>query len=143
MSSSDTVSIHATAVSMNGRGVLLAGGSGCGKSDLALRLIDRGATLIADDMVIVSRRDDLLFSQASAKASGRLHVRGIGIIQLPATAQPVPLAIAIRLGRSGEGGSPAGRFGPVLGLMLPEVHLAPFELSATVKVALALDRWGL
>ena len=45
--------LHATAIAINGAGVLLLGPSGSGKSDLALRLIDRGAVLISDDGVLV------------------------------------------------------------------------------------------
>ena len=144
MSEPKPASLHATAIAINGRGVLIVGASGTGKSDLALRLIDRGAALIADDMVLMQVTDGRLFAFAPAAANGRLHVRGIGIVQLLVAPEPVPMALAIRLGRGGgEGSSPAGRYGPVLGLLLPEVNLAPFEASAPLKLALALDRWGL
>jgi serine kinase of HPr protein (carbohydrate metabolism regulator) len=43
--------VHGTAISIGGHGVLIMGESGSGKSDLALRLIDRGAILISDDVV--------------------------------------------------------------------------------------------
>lgn len=137
-------SLHATAVAMKGRGVLLVGGSGSGKSDLALRLIDRGATLIADDLCYIVAEGGRIFAQPAAAAEGRLHVRGIGIVRLATPDQPIPLALAARLGRGGsDGASPMGRFGPLCGHYLTEIALAPFEASAPVKLALALERWGL
>ena len=58
------VTLHATTVALGGRAVLLTGPSGAGKSDLALRLIDRGATLVSDDQTMVIRRDRRLFAAA-------------------------------------------------------------------------------
>jgi serine kinase of HPr protein (carbohydrate metabolism regulator) len=46
--------VHATCVAIDGRGILIRGRSGAGKSDLALRLIDRGARLVSDDYTILA-----------------------------------------------------------------------------------------
>ena len=67
--------LHATTVSIGGRGVLIEGVSGAGKSDLALRLIDRGATLVSDDYSFLQRRDGRLFArQAHARQAQQLGV---------------------------------------------------------------------
>lgn len=74
--------IHASAVSFLEKGVLLLGRSGSGKSDLALRLIDAGARLIADDQVSLRRIGDQLRADAPAKLRGLIELRGIGIMRV-------------------------------------------------------------
>ena len=75
--------LHATCLSVQGRGILLCGPSGCGKSDLALRLITTlDARLVADDQVTVERRGSLLVGRAPAKLSGLFEVRGLGIVRM-------------------------------------------------------------
>src|SRR5438105_12471801 len=90
--------VHATAVAIatasGPRAVLLRGASGSGKSDLALRLIDAGARLVADDQSELSRRGDTLVVRAPATITGLLEVRGIGIVRLDALAEaPVVLLV--------------------------------------------------
>ncbi len=77
--------IHASCVSIDGLGILLRGPSGAGKSDLALRLIDDGATLISDDYCEVSVKNDALVATAPQAIAGKIEVRGVGIITLPFT----------------------------------------------------------
>ena len=67
--------LHASSVAKDGRAILISGRSGAGKSDLALRLIDRGATLISDDYTIVRRVNGRLV--ATAFLIGALSVAGI------------------------------------------------------------------
>ncbi|MCG6883059.1 MAG: HPr kinase/phosphatase C-terminal domain-containing protein [Silicimonas sp.] len=71
---------HASAVAFDGRGVLLTGPSGSGKSMLALELIALGAVLVADDGVILSNRDGGLWMEAPMPISGRIEARGLGIL---------------------------------------------------------------
>src|SRR3546814_15236073 len=80
---------------LNG-GVLILGNSGQGKSDRALRLIDRGARLVADDRCDIWFERGRLWCRPPENLAGKLEVRGIGIIERPWTA-PVPLALAVRL----------------------------------------------
>ncbi|MHA1114324.1 MAG: HPr kinase/phosphorylase, partial [Alphaproteobacteria bacterium] len=75
--------VHATCVSLWGAGILLRGPSGSGKSDLALRLIDGGAVLVADDQVSLELRDGGLFASPPAATAGKLEVRGVGIVTVP------------------------------------------------------------
>jgi serine kinase of HPr protein (carbohydrate metabolism regulator) len=127
--------IHASCVAIGGRAVLLAGRSGAGKSDLALRLIDRGATLVSDDYTRLIRRDGRLHASPPAQA-GRIEVRGIGIVDMPHLAD-VPVALLVDLAtqvpRMPE---PATR--RFAGVDLPTAALAPLEASAPIKVEMLL-----
>lgn len=76
--------LHASTVALNGRAVLITGASGSGKSGLALDLISRGATLVADDRTWVERGPDgTLTARAPDAITGRIEARGIGILALP------------------------------------------------------------
>ena len=72
--------IHGTAVELFGKAVLLRGQPGSGKSDLALKLIDRGATLISDDQTLVEKEGNVLFLSAPKSIANLLEIRGLGII---------------------------------------------------------------
>lgn len=87
---------HGTSLVFNKRGILLRGKSGSGKSDLALRLIHEGATLIADDQTDIVANGSELIAACPAPLEGKLEVRGIGIIDVPFIKQH-PLHIIIDL----------------------------------------------
>jgi serine kinase of HPr protein (carbohydrate metabolism regulator) len=130
--------VHGTVVEIEGAGVLFRGPSGSGKSDLALRLIDSGATLVADDRVILSRRDGQLLAAAPETIAGRLEVRGLGIATVPSTG-PSPLRLVVDMARPQEVERlPKAAETVILGVVLPVMHLAPFEASAPAKLRLAL-----
>ena len=74
--------VHASTVAIDGRAVLISGPSGSGKSDLALRLLDRGFTLVSDDQTIVRADGDRLIASAPPTIAGKLEVRGIGIVDM-------------------------------------------------------------
>ena len=86
--------IHASCIALDGRGVLLLGPSGSGKSDLALRLIDAGARLVADDQSELSRRGDVLVVRAPATIFGLIEARGLGILRLDALGEASVALIA-------------------------------------------------
>jgi len=144
--SSETV--HATCIAIGGAGkpwraVLLAGRSGAGKSDLALRLIDRGARLVSDDYTLVRRTQGGLVASAPATISGKMEVRGLGVIDLPSLAEaPVSLLVSLDdpVARMPEEELPRRR---IAGIDLPLIALAALEPSAPVKVELAAERFGL
>jgi hypothetical protein len=135
--------LHATCVAIDGRGVMLTGTSGSGKSDLALRLIDRGATLVSDDCTVVEARDGRLYASAGPNIQGKIEVRGLGIMELPARAD-VPLCLEIMLDQ------PVPRMPDdppsthiIGGLAIPALALDPFCASTPVKVEKALALYGL
>jgi serine kinase of HPr protein (carbohydrate metabolism regulator) len=135
---SDHVLLHATAVAIDGHAVLLRGASGSGKSDLALRLIDAGARLVADDQSELWRRGAEIIVRAPATIAGLIEVRGIGIMRLDALAE-APVAMIADLVASEEiERLPARRSERVLGLPLPRIAVTPFDASAAAKLRLAL-----
>lgn len=132
--------VHASAVAIGGRGVLILGASGRGKSDLALRLIDRGAVLIADDRVELAARGGRLQACTLATIHGKLEVRGVGIVDCDAVAAPIALVVDLDGApeRMPEPGTSTFE-----GIAVPTVAVAPFDASAPIKVELALKRFGL
>src|SRR6185295_873342 len=90
--SSETV--HASTVALDGRAVLISGPSGSGKSDLALRMLDRGFTLVSDDRTILRRLGGKLIASAPDTIKGKLEVRGVGIVEMKTVAN-VPVALVV------------------------------------------------
>ncbi len=91
--------IHASCVAMGGRGVLLVGPSGIGKSDVALRLIDQGAILVADDQTELFIENSTLYARAPTTLAGLIEARHLGLLRLPFTAQ-APIALYVNLVQS-------------------------------------------
>ena len=138
--SSETM--HASSVALDGRAVLIAGRSGAGKSDLALRLLDRGFTLISDDQTIVRRDGERLIAAPPATIAGKLEIRGIGIVAMDHVSD-VPVALLVELASDIERMPDDSRSRPILGVAVPLVGIDAMAASAAAKVALALDRLGL
>ena len=133
--------LHGTTVAIDGRSVLLYGASGMGKSDLALRLIDRGATLVADDYTLLKRVDGQLLATAPATISGKMEVRGIGIIDVPHVTDS-PIALIIDLVESVERMPMTATTRTVAGIDVPVAAVVAHEASAPIKVELALKTLG-
>jgi serine kinase of HPr protein (carbohydrate metabolism regulator) len=134
--------IHASTVATDGRAVLITGPSGSGKSDLALRLLDRGFVLVSDDQTIVKRQGDRLVSTAPPTIAGKLEIRGIGIIDVD-NLNDVPVALIVELTSDIQRLPDDARERPILGVNLPLISIDAMTASAASKVALALDRIGL
>jgi HPr kinase/phosphorylase len=130
--------VHATAIAIAGRAILLRGPSGAGKSDLALRLIDGGARLVADDQAELRRAEKNILVSAPAAIAGLIEVRGIGILRVDEVAA-VPLALLVDLvPPEAVERLPERRFEEVLGLSIPLIALTAFEASTAAKLRLAL-----
>lgn len=128
--------VHATAVAIDGEAVLLRGPSGSGKSDLALRLLDAGAQLVADDQTLLRRAGRRLLASAPTSLAGLLEIRGVGILRVAAAAA-TPLVLIADLVPSDEVERlPEARRETILGVPVPVFGLAPFEASAPAKLRL-------
>lgn len=120
---------QASAVTIGGRALLIEGPPGSGKSSLALALLDRGAGLIGDDGVTLTRAGELLIASPPPRIEGLLEVRGVGLVRVP-VAPPAPAALILTLG------------GPA-SARLPETPL-PFRIIAGIAVpVLAFDPGGI
>lgn len=133
--------MHATCVALGDRGVLITGPSGGGKSDLALRLIDEGARLVADDLTTLRMADGALTALAPpdlvGALAGHIEVQGIGIVAVTAAAR-VRLALEVALTPAAEiERLPEPETAQYLGVALRKVRIDPFTASAAAKVRLA------
>ena len=138
--SSETM--HASCVALEGRAILLCGLSGSGKSDLALQLIDRGFTLVADDQTIVRKQGGRLLASAPSTIAGKLEIRGIGIVTMP-TVTDVEVALVVELRGDIVRLPDESRERRLLDIAVPLISIDAMTASAPSKVALALDRLGL
>src|SRR5438309_6184068 len=134
--------LHASTVARDGRAVLISGPSGSGKSDLALRLLDRGFVLVSDDQTIVRKDGNRLLATAPAAIAGRLEVRGIGIVDME-RAENVPVALIVELTSDIQRLPDDSRERVILGTRVPLISIDAAAASAPSKVAIALDRMGL
>ncbi|MBO9670327.1 MAG: HPr kinase/phosphatase C-terminal domain-containing protein [Sphingobium sp.] len=133
--------IHATCVAIEGHGLLIMGASGSGKSDLALRLIDRGAVLVSDDYTAVTASDGRLRASPPTNIAGLLEIRHIGIVNLPYVID-VPIALAIALDEKPQRMPDQPAIFELLDLAVPCVALAGLEASAPIKAEMMLARFG-
>jgi serine kinase of HPr protein (carbohydrate metabolism regulator) len=121
---------------------MISGPSGYGKSDLALRLLDRGFVLVSDDQTLVRRQEERLIASAPANIAGKLEIRGIGIVEMDHV-DDIPAALLVELSSDIQRSPDDGRERPILGVPLPLISIDALSASAPSKVALALERLGL
>ncbi|MDB5668651.1 MAG: aldolase [Alphaproteobacteria bacterium] len=133
--------VHASTVAIGGRGVLIFGRSGAGKSDLALRLIDRGAHLVSDDYTVVSTRAGALLTAPPDTIAGKMELRGVGIIDL-SYESGVPAALIVDLDQDPDR-LPEPGTRDIAGVAIPVIALHGLEPSAPIKVERALLLHGL
>ena len=132
--------VHGTCVEVEGLGVLFRGPAGSGKSDLALRLIDGGARLIADDYTELSPENATLMARAPDTIRYLLEVRGVGVLKIGGALQAelgvvIDLVTAEQVERRPEDESIE-----LLGIRVPLFRLAPLEASSPAKVRLVVRR---
>ena len=134
--------LHASTVAIDGRAVIISGPSGSGKSDLTLRLLDRGFALVSDDQTIVKRDGNRLIASAPENIAGKLEIRGIGIVDIDHLPS-VAVALLVELTSDIQRLPDDSRERPILGVAVPLISIDAMTASAPSKVALALDRMGL
>ena len=134
--------LHASCVAIGGRAVLIEGLSGSGKSDLALRLIDRGAVLVSDDYTIVRRSTGTLTASAPPNITGLIEVRGIGLVALPFESD-VAVALLVSISDDVERLPDDSNTRLIAGIAVPLGLVKPLEASAPIKVEMMLKARGL
>ena len=137
--------VNGTAVAWRGQGILIVGPSGAGKSDLTLRLIDGGATLVADDVVEMVRDGDALLlsfpPEGPADLKGKMEVKGLGIMSVPLAPPAVPLALVVEATPPAEMELiPESLESEWLGVKVATIGIHLLEPSAPAKVRLALAK---
>ena len=134
--------LHASTVTANGRAVVIMGPSGSGKSDLALRLLDRGFTLVSDDRTLIKKDGTRVIASAPPNITGKLEIRGIGIVDMDAVSD-MPVALLVELTSDIQRLPDDARERPILGVQLPIITIDAMTASALAKVELGFDRTGL
>ena len=130
--------VHASCIAIGSCGVLLMGPSGAGKSDLALRLIDGGAVLVADDQVALRAEGSALHARPPDALAGRMEIRGIGIVTL-AWRAPVTVGLAVELLAHEPPRLPEAAVWRHEGIDIAQIAVAAFTASAAAKVRLAVS----
>jgi len=130
--------VHGTAVQLGRAGVLLRGPSGSGKSDLALRLIETGACLIADDQVALALDDGDLWLSAPPAIAGMIEARGVGILRLPRVRRAALRLVCDLVPRDQVERLPERGDCTLLGVTVPHLALCAFDASAPAKLRFVL-----
>lgn len=121
------------------RGALIEGASGAGKSDLALRALDHGFRLVADDRVVIWRSGEALYGRAPDPLAGLLEVRGLGVLA-ERRLEFCRIGLVVTLGEPERAPEPMSK--EYLGLSLPEIRLPGREASAPAKLRRAMQHLG-
>jgi serine kinase of HPr protein (carbohydrate metabolism regulator) len=132
-------SFYGTAVAYYGCGVLIRGPSGSGKSDLALRLIDDGGILIADDQVLIKFVGKELHLSAPNSISGLIEVRGVGVLKIKHVSG-VPLSLIVDINTKEQlQRLPAIKKEVINDIHISVIRINAFESSAIAKIKVFLQ----
>ena len=131
---------QASCVSVGGRGVLIEGPPGSGKSSLALALIDRGAVLVGDDGVLLEARGGRLWALPPPEIVGLIEIRNVGLATLPA--EPAPVALVLWLDPAAERLPESAERVLLAGIEVPLLRLWPGASALALRAEWALTLHG-
>ncbi|MEP0393243.1 MAG: HPr kinase/phosphatase C-terminal domain-containing protein [Erythrobacter sp.] len=134
--------LSASAVAIGDVALAIEGPPGCGKSSLALALIDRGASLIGDDGVSITNDNDRLIAGPPPNIEGMVELRGIGLFQMPLS-RPRPLSLILSLAVHGERLPESIPQRDIQGVLIPCLPFEPGTLAPAVRAEMALMKHGL
>lgn len=128
--------IHATCVAIGDAGILIRGPSGAGKSDLALRLVDQGATLVSDDYCNMDNEGGHLVAKAPKQIAGKIEIRGHGIVDMPYLSS-IRIRLVVDLAKKENiDRLPETQTCMIENIMIPHLSLDPDAPSAAAKIRL-------
>ncbi|MFV0385701.1 HPr kinase/phosphorylase [Paracoccus sp. (in: a-proteobacteria)] len=132
--------VHGTAVSVNGRGLLILGPSGSGKSSLALELMAAGGSLVSDDRTDLEKQGEVVMASAPQGLAGRIEARGVGILRVE-NGPPAAIRLVVDLGQREELRLPFRHHHNLIGVWVPLV-LGPYrpQLYAALRQYLLAGR---
>ena len=133
---------QSTCVAISGRGLLIEGPAGSGKSSLALALIDRGARLVGDDGVLLECQGHTLTACPHPNTRGLIEVRNLGLVPM-ACVESVVVCLLIVLDDAAPRYIDEPDYIDLLGASVPSVMLAPQASTLHIKAELALARYGI
>ncbi|MDI9408342.1 MAG: HPr kinase/phosphatase C-terminal domain-containing protein [Candidatus Pacebacteria bacterium] len=134
------ISLHASCVALDGLAVLLRGSSGSGKSDLALRLVEAGGILVADDQTkLTVTEDGQILTSPPPILAGLLEVRGLGLMRLPYRSAVPLLTVFDLVPMARIERYPEPQFIDLLGVKLPLWQIDPFTASAVAKIKVSVQ----
>ncbi len=132
--------VQASAVAIDGQALLIEGDPGSGKSSLALVLIERGAQLIGDDGVTLTRDGEQIIASPPPNITGKLEIRGVGIVDLPTDSAPLALILTL------AGDAPRYRevadSRDLLGCAVPVLPFVPGAIAPAERALWALKLHG-
>ncbi|MBB4859021.1 serine kinase of HPr protein (carbohydrate metabolism regulator) [Novosphingobium chloroacetimidivorans] len=131
----------ATVVAIEGRGVMIEGAPGSGKSALALALIDRGAFLVGDDGVMLEATETAVIARPHPRTRGLLEIRNLGLVPV-AVCEQVEVTLVIRLDPQAPRFVEAAHSVERIGVALPCIALWPDPSPPVLKVEQALRLYG-
>src|SRR3546814_964990 len=134
--------LHSSTVSVNGRAVMIEGRSGSGKSDLALRLIDRGAKLVSDDYTIVRRKGKMLLASPPENIAGKIEVRGIGLVEMTHVSD-LPVALVVQFFDVVDSMPTTPALRVMAGISIPVMNIPPHASQAPIKAELHIKHLAL
>lgn len=150
--SAPRTTLHGSLVDVYGVGLLFLGRSGIGKSECVLDLVERGHRLVADDVVQVTRRGNMLLGQGHELAAHHMEIRGVGLIDIPAlfgvrsVRQQKRVEVVVHLEdwdntKEAERTGLAQQEALILGVELPKVmvHLNPGKNITVISEVVAMN----
>ncbi len=132
--------LHANSITFENKGLLLLGPSGSGKSDLCIRLIDKGWTLISDDYSNVWVKAGEMWAKPHENTSGKIEVRGLGIVDVPFCPKTQIMGLIYLVESSKEvERMPEIPLKLLMNVTLPYLNLYAFEDSTPLKIKYFLE----
>jgi serine kinase of HPr protein (carbohydrate metabolism regulator) len=139
--SQERLIVQASAVAIDGRTLMIEGPPGCGKSSLALSLIDRGAQLVGDDGVTLQRDHSILIASPPPNIAGKFEIRNVGIVEMPTAS--APLSLILSLSEDAPRFPDPMQMRDVLGINVPVLPFRAGDAAQALRAEWALQQHGL